>query len=106
MSKALIEDCQLFREFSRATVTVVRVFPNLVNRSHRDLLFVSEKLIYINRGRYPVLGHPLPWAISFFLNEKKINIFRLMHIHIKKFIFYTVFLGKLLFASVLLKQKG
>ena len=32
------------------------------------------------RGRYPALGHPLPWAISFFLNEKKIKIFRLMHI--------------------------
>ena len=32
------------------------------------------------RGRYPTLGHPLPWAISFFLNEKKINIFHLMHI--------------------------
>ena len=33
-----------------------------------------------NRGRYPALGHPVPWAISFFLNEKKINIFRFMHI--------------------------
>ena len=32
------------------------------------------------RGRYPALGHPLPWAISFFLNEKKIKNFRLMHI--------------------------
>ena len=33
-----------------------------------------------HKGRYPALGHPLPWVISFFLNEKKINIFRLMHI--------------------------
>ena len=32
------------------------------------------------RGMYSALGQPLSCAISFFLNEKKINIFRLMHI--------------------------
>ena len=32
-------------------------------------------------GEGTLFGHHLPWAISFFfLNEKKINIFRLMHI--------------------------
>ena len=33
-----------------------------------------------NKGRHSALGHALPWTISFFLNEKKINIFRLMYI--------------------------
>ena len=33
------------------------------------------------RRRYSALGQPMPWVISFFfLNKKKFNIFRLMHI--------------------------
>ena len=67
----------------------------------------------------------LPWAISFFFNEKKIDILCLIHIALcikviywiqillKKNIFYTVFLTKLFFwwaksifdSPVLLRQK-
>ena len=34
--------------------------------------------ILYGRGRYPALGHLPPWAILFFLDEKKINICRLI----------------------------
>ena len=40
--------------------------------------FKQLQKYFYNRGRYPALGHPVPGAISFFLNEKKINIFCLI----------------------------
>ena len=47
------------------------------------LVVVSKEYILIyakkDRGKYPASGHLLSWAISFFFNEKKINMFRLMH---------------------------
>ena len=43
-------------------------------------MFGLTKSIFLHI--FHALGHPLPWAISFFffLDEKKINIFRLMNI--------------------------
>ena len=64
-------------------VVLRRIVPRIVLlRKHilclRRTIGISNKR---SGGRYPALGHPLPWAISFFFaNEKKINIFRFIHI--------------------------
>ena len=95
------------------------------HREHSGSIWPCSLLIAYNSTTFDLqkfrgIGEGiLPWATPclgpsrFFLNEKKINIFRLMHIALFlkvtykiqiflkniswKFIFHTVFLGKLIF---------
>ena len=58
-----------------------RLFDPALHLSNFELNCIIHFIVIQGRGRYPALGHLLPWAISlFFLNEKKINIFCVMHI--------------------------
>ena len=65
----------------RATIFLERYFHNRKKNWKSSYGFWKiDKFIWHEIGEGTVLGHPLPWTILFFLNAKKINIFRLMHI--------------------------
>ena len=41
---------------------------------HVEFAYLFRKF-YWSRGRYPALGHPVPWAISFFCKEEENEYF-------------------------------
>ena len=60
------------------------------NTNHNRHKKMKLKNIKIIRERYSALDHLLPWAISFFLNQEKINIFHLMHIALFMKVIYSM----------------
>ena len=60
---------------------IIRITDKKIHYNNKNIitviLFKSQKYINVKtcRGRYPVLGHPLPWAISFFITWEENKYF-------------------------------